>query len=53
MMDGMTSTTIERTADCITITTTLDLPKSPTFPVASPVRERMNTAAAVAELYAR
>ena len=48
----MTSTTIEHHADGLTITTTVEVPKSPTFPLPSPVREKMNTAEAVAELYA-
>lgn len=33
------------------ITITIELPKSPTFPLASPVSEPMNTAAAVSSLY--
>jgi hypothetical protein len=52
MIDIMTSTTIERHHDGLTIITTVELPKSPTFPIPSPVRERMNTADAVSELYA-
>jgi hypothetical protein len=49
----MSTTTIERHADSITITTRLELPKSQTFPMPSPVSERMNTADAVRDLYAR
>jgi hypothetical protein len=49
----MTTTTIERHADGLTIITTIEMPKSPTFPLPSPVRDKMNTAAAVAELYER
>lgn len=48
----MTSTTVQRTEDTIEIHTTVDLPKSPTFPISSPVSEPMNTAEAVTDLYA-
>lgn len=47
----MSTTTVRRQADSITITTTLELPKSPTAPLPSPVSEPLNTAAAVASLY--
>lgn len=49
----MTNTTVERAGSTLTITTTVDLPTSPTFPIAIPTSDPLNTAAAVADLYER
>ena len=48
------NTTIERDGDTLTITTTVELPASPTFPIRIPAMgEAFNTSAAVAHLYER
>lgn len=49
----MTTTTVERNEQTLTITTRIDLPKSAFAPMSiPPLGEDFNTAAAVAGLYA-